>query len=375
MAVLLFLISGTVFAQEKWINKPFEQWPQIALINKVQFKNGERYVHPSFLYAGTGFLVNYKKDTFAVTAKHILWVAKNTKSKTVQINEALKQWVMAPKGNATDSVVIDRLLNEDSTEILEGPSSTILQRDWIVFSVKKTSPRIYPLKPRFSKVKPGEPVYFLSCGYSDSTCKVYTGKILKKLGMDILIERNMNEHTGGSSGSPVIDANGYLIGVLSSASNDGATGKNVAVAVSTEYFRDVLNKKVNLNMPQKDYGELIFTTTLHQGVQKAIELYTRLSKNPKKYYEYNLRSANRNGLREAGQKLIDINRISDAIEILELNTRLNTGYYADYNLLAKAYLLAGNKKEAIKNFELSTQKFNSKEENEAFEELKKLGSH
>ncbi len=371
--MILFLIPGNVFSQhkEKWISKPPEQWPQIALINKVQFHNGDRYIHPSFLYAGTGFLIEYKKDTFAATAKHILWVAKNKRSKAVQINEALKQWTMAPKGNLADSVVINQLLNEDSTEVLEGPSSTILERDWIVFSLKRTSLNIYPLKPRFSEVKPGEKVYVLSCGYSDSTCKVYTGKVLRKLGMDILIERNMNEATPGSSGSPVIDANGYLIGVISSSSSDGQTGKNVSVAVSTEYLHHVLNKKPGMNTPKKDYGELIFTTTLEQGAQKALQLYTNLSNNPENYYTYNLRSADRNGLREAGQKLMDLNHLTEAIEILEFNARID-GFYIHYNLLAKAYLLAGNKKEAIKNYRVSTQKFDNKEENEAFKELSKL---
>jgi tetratricopeptide (TPR) repeat protein len=374
--VLLFFTLLPLFAlpqqKETWITKPSDQWPSIALINKVQFKNGDRYVHPSFSYAGTGFLIDYKNDTFAATAKHILWVAKNKQSKAVQINEALEQWTMSPKGNQADSVVPGKLLNEDSLEVLEGPSSTILERDWIVFSVKRTSPRIYPLKPRFSEVQPGEKVYFLSCGYSDSTCRVYTGKILRKLGMDILIERNMKENTGGSSGSAVIDANGYLIGILSSASNDSQTGKDVAVAVSTEYLLDALNKKAGLNTPKEDYGKLIFATALKQGAQKAIRQYIDLTNNPKNYYTYNLRSANRNGLSEAAQKLIDTNRINDAIEILEFNARINSSYFVNYNLLAKAYLLAGNKKEAIKNYRLSTQKLDSREENEAFKELEKL---
>ena len=115
--VIFWLLPLVCFSQkkEKWMEYPKEQWPQVALINHVQFKNGDQYIHPSFKYAATGFLIDNGKDTLAATAKHVLWIAKNKKSKTVQINAEIDRWIMAPKGNAIDSVVIDKLLNEDST--------------------------------------------------------------------------------------------------------------------------------------------------------------------------------------------------------------------------------------------------------------------
>jgi hypothetical protein len=373
--LLIFCLLPLVcFSQkkEKWIDYPRGQWPQIALTNHVQFKNGDRYVHPSFEYAATGFLIDNGKDTLAATAKHVLWIAKNAKSKTVQVNTELKQWIMKPKGNTTDSVVIDRLLNEDSTEILEGGGSTILERDWIVFSVKNASPDIYPLKPRYTAILPGEKVYMLSCAYKDSACKTYEGKVLKKLGMDIVIEFDMKEPLPGSSGSPIIDANGYLIGIQSSFTSDDKAVKPISVAVSTEYLYKILNKKDRLNHPRKDYGELILKTVLNKGTKEAIQLYTRLTNDPQNYYLYNLRSADRNGLRETGEKLIGLNRVKDAVEILKLNVKENGSFYVDYNLLARAHLLAGDKNEAIKNYQISTTKYDDKENNEAFSELKKL---
>lgn len=360
--------------REKWVDHPKSQWPQIALANHVQFNNGERYIHPSFEYGATGFLIDNGKDTLAATAKHVLWIAKNTRSKTVQINAELKQWVMAPKGNRADSVVIDRLVNEDSTEILEGRGSTILERDWLVFSVKKASPNIYPLKPRYTAVLPGEKVYMLSCAYKDSVCMVYEGRVLKKLGMDIIIEFDMKEGLPGSSGSAIIDANGYLVGIQSSFTSDAKTSKPVGVAVSTEYLYKIVNKKDSLNKPKKDYGELILKTVLNQGVKKAVQLYTSLTNNPKNYYIYNLRSADRNGLREAGEKLIELNKAKEAVEILKLNVKVSNGFYVDYNLLAKAYLLMGDKNEAIKNYQISITKYDDKGGNEAFKELEKLSS-
>lgn len=373
---LLFfcLITLNCLAQkkERWIDKPKEQWPQIALINKVQFKNGDQYVHNSFAYAATGFLINNGKETLAATAKHVLWIAKNKKTKTVALNNELKSWTMFPKGNNKDSASIGSLINEDNTEILEGKNATILERDWIVFSVKNASPNIYPLKPRYTALKQGEKVYILSCAYSDSIATIHEGKILRKQGMDILIERNMKEHLGGSSGSPIIDANGYLIGVISSSSTDSQTGKGVSVAISTEYLRDVLNKKKDLNTPKADYGKLILETVLKEGTQKAIQKYISLSSNPTNYYSYNLRSADRNGLRETGEKLIELKRIKEAIEILKFNAETNPNYFVHFNLLGKAYLLEGNKEDAIKAYQTSTKKYDDKAENEAFKALEKL---
>jgi hypothetical protein len=373
-SLIFFLFPLICLSQqkEKWATSPKDQWPPIALTNNVLFKNADSYIHSSFAYAGTGFLIDTGTDTLAATAKHVLWIAKNKKTTAVQINQELQQWIMKPKGSTTDSAVIDKLINEDSTEILEGQASTVVERDWLIFSVKNVVGNIFPLKLRYSALVPGEKVYIPGCAYNDSICMVYEGKVLRKEGMDILIERNMKEHMGGSSGSPIIDGNGYLIGILSSGALDNKTGKNVTVAVSTEYLYNVLHIKPGLNAPKKDYGELILKTALEKGTKQAISQYIALSNDPGNYYIYNLRSANKNGLRETGEKLIEMGKLKDAIEILEFNAEINGGFYVNYNILAKAYLLAGNKKEAIKNYQISVTKFNDKEENEAFKELDKL---
>ncbi len=368
---MLMCFSLVVFAQQKesWVGKPISEWPKIALINEVQFKNGDRYVHSSFKYAGTGFLISSGKDTLAATGKHILWIAKNKRSKATELNSELKEWVMRPKGDTQDSAVIGELLNEDPNEMLEGRGSTVQDRDWIVFTVKKSSPNLYPLKPRYTQVKPGEKVYILSCAYDDSLCMVHEGKVYQKYGMDILIERDMKTHKGGCSGSPVIDANGYLIGIITGSA--GSKVGNVSVAISTEYLKDVLDKKQGLNEPKKDYGELVYNTVIKEGIAAATKLYQNLVKNPKNYYVYNLRSPNRNGLRETAEKLLAEGRNNDAVEILKFNIKVNLRFYENYNLLGKAELAAGNKAGAIAAYQQSV-KSNDSKDNEAFTALEKL---
>ncbi len=370
----ILLWPYVLYAQEKesWIDLDSEQWPQIALTNHVQFKNGDRYIDPSFEYAGTGFLIDTGSDTLAATAKHVLWVAKNSESLSVEVNEQLDSWIMRPKSETKEHIVIDQLLNEDSTEQLQGYGSSITERDWLIFTVKKTSPNIYPLKPRFSAIKKGEKVYILSCAYEDPHPTVSKGKLLRKEGMDLLLERKSSKNKPGSSGSPVIDARGHLIGILSSATIDHQTGEHILVAVSTEYLEKVLLQKEGFNEPKKDYGALIFDLVLNMGAKVATRKYRSLVKDPRNYYIYNLRSSHRNGLREAGEKLLELNRIKEAIHILKLNAKVQTHFYLHHNLLAQAYVRAGKTRKAIKSYGRSIDAFDDETKNDAFAQLEEL---
>src|SRR6476661_10604320 len=97
---LLIVFSPlSLFSQvrEPWISRPVGEWPQIALTNNIEYKNGDRYIHPSFTYAGTGCLITSGTDTLAVTAKHILLIARNRKTNAVTINKDLLLWSMKPK--------------------------------------------------------------------------------------------------------------------------------------------------------------------------------------------------------------------------------------------------------------------------------------
>lgn len=340
-----------------------------ALTNHVKYKNGDSYIAPDFKYAGTGFVIQDGNKTYAVTAKHVLWIAKNRNSQTVTINNDLKSWVLKPKTGDKDSVVIDKLINDDNTEILEGPGSTIMERDVLVFSVKSITPGIRRLKLRSGNPALGEKVSIIGNPYAEPDTKTYDSRIVARFGLDILID-SPGENFMGISGSPVVDSNGEVIGVFSSASS--YNGKNVVVAISTEYLKNVLDHKKDVNKPKLDYGELIFRTAMTEGAQKAIRQYYELRLDMNNWYVYNLRSANRNGLLEAGERLVEANKLADAIAILEHNTMINSTYFHSYNKLASALALAGNKDEAIKNYKKSIELYGEPEENPAFEELRKL---
>ncbi len=169
--------------------------------------------------------------------------------------------------------------------------------------------------------------------------------------MDLLIERDTGANLPGSSGAPVIDASGHLIGILSASSLDPTTGKNITVAISTEYLRQLLQDQKDYNKPKLAYGVLIFEAVLERGASYGVRLYKRLIVNPKNYYRYDFRSLHENGLRETGMKLIELNRISEAIKILKLNAREYRGHYLNHKILAEPYLRQRKRRKAVRSYQ------------------------
>ena len=53
-------------SKQKWITKPFDQWPIIVLTNAAKLKNGEG------VYGASSYLVKYKGEILACTAQHLL---------------------------------------------------------------------------------------------------------------------------------------------------------------------------------------------------------------------------------------------------------------------------------------------------------------
>ncbi len=78
-----------------------------------------------------------------------------------------------------------------------------------------------------------------------------------------------------------------------------------------------------------------------------------------------------NSLNSTGYNLLSAKRINDAIEVFKLNVKLHPKAWNPYDSLGEALALAGNKKEAILNYEKSLQ-LNPKNENgkKAIQKLK-----
>jgi hypothetical protein len=215
VSLILWLCLTAPLAQsqqsEMWVDKPQKEWPQITMINQIE------YVDKSFPIAACSFLLDAGKDILAVTAKHVLTYFKSGAMTSVSFGDSLKSWIMYPKNNPADSVVIEAIVNGDPGESIDRTIPSGI--DWLLFSIKSRSPNIQPLKFRVNPLQPQEKVYIIGWRYTDKDCPqvIYEGNYVESLDGSVIISTKIlsDNRTPGLSGSPVIDSRGRLIGIMS----------------------------------------------------------------------------------------------------------------------------------------------------------------
>jgi hypothetical protein len=206
-------------------------WPRIAMINQIEYTDKE---HPS---AACGFLVDTGDEILAATAKHVLTYFKAESMDSVFFDGTLKTWRMFPKDSPGDTVLIDRLINEDPQESLERiPSS----RDWLLFTLRETTDAVQPLRLRSTPLEKGETVFVIGWRYPDEgTQRVHPGRFVRMEKGSILVSIDaLKDNTiPGLSGAPVIDSKGYVIGLMSTKAG------NLQRLAPADYARDLLAKR------------------------------------------------------------------------------------------------------------------------------------
>ncbi|MBU8934143.1 MAG: serine protease [candidate division Zixibacteria bacterium] len=218
----------------QWMAKPQSEWPQITMINQIEYTDNN---HP---IAGCGFLLDTGDEVLAATAKHILIYFKSDSMKTVSFDNTLKLWKMFPKDNPDDVVVVGELINENKEELLgEAPTG----QDWLLFTLKKRSQNIQPLKLRSSPMQEGETVYIIGWRYSDKDCPqvIYEGNFVRsEEGSFLITTKELEDNTmPGLSGSPVIDSRGYLLGLMSQKA------EKMERPSSTDYPKMLIGRRTN----------------------------------------------------------------------------------------------------------------------------------
>jgi V8-like Glu-specific endopeptidase len=206
----------------------------IGLINNVSFNNSSFNNSNS----GNSFLVQYKNKTYAITAKHILNLAKTNKMKFVDFEGELKQWKLHPKNDSSKYIILDKLLNTNKTDSLTWSymdNNWDSYNDWLVFSIKENKTKHKPLKFRTDLLKKEENLYVIGWSYKDSvgTQRVYEYKFDKVEGNYYNLKQIKGPKSlGGLSGSPVVDKKGKVIGLVTSGWEDEKTKEVILQATS-----------------------------------------------------------------------------------------------------------------------------------------------
>lgn len=219
ISLFALLIMTACTGQEKVSNKTFEE---ITLVNKIDFFDS-KLDQSRF---SCGFLLQYNNEIYAVTAKHLLKFIKPNGMKTLSFENNIKSWSLYPLENKSETVICDKLLNENKSEILEAKST--YENDWLLFSIKENHSKIKPLHLRTTPLIAGEKLYAVGWTRKMESGKqrVYEFEYYKTISNRILLKDIIvPEQFGGLSGAPVVDEKGMLVGIVSGGTTDPETDK------------------------------------------------------------------------------------------------------------------------------------------------------
>lgn len=220
-----------------------EKPPQYSGVNNIDFY--ESAYNKSF--AGNGFLITVADKLYAITVKHTFFEAKTPEMKHVDIESYVKEWRIHPKQTPHEYVLLGKLLNADVTETID---IKILQKDWLVFEVIENHSSLIPVSIRENPISKGEILTAYGCAYANQkTCQqeTYEGKFLSYESNNLRINMNnlQMDKLRGLSGSPVLDGNNQLVGIVSNVlKSKSGEGFDFAPANLT-YLTGVLKKLPN----------------------------------------------------------------------------------------------------------------------------------
>lgn len=103
-------------------------------------------------------------------------------------------------------------------------------------------------------------------------------------------------------------------------------------------------------MPKKPIAEVLIKTISEEGIDSCIKKYHELKEEHPDDYDF-IESQ----LNNLGYQLISMNKLEEAIEILKLNIEAYPEAYNTYDSMGEAYMIAGEKELAIKNYAKSLE--------------------
>nr|WP_269813748.1 trypsin-like peptidase domain-containing protein [Bowmanella yangjiangensis] len=189
-------------------------------------------------------MLQYQDNIYALTVKHVLLEARIAEMQSVSVKEHVAQWQIRANNANYEPIVLGKLLNEDTSEKLD---IAVLEKDWLVFEVLQRPTFLTPLTLRQTPIEAGEELSAYGCTYSNqATCQqdTYTGHFLTKENNNLRIHMADMEPSKlrGLSGSPVVDKNMQLVGIVSNVMKSSSGDGFDFAPASTDYLIEVLEK-------------------------------------------------------------------------------------------------------------------------------------
>ena len=190
--------------KQSWKKGDYLKDKQIVFTNQYRFKDG-RYA------VGAGsFLVQGKNGPVLCTAKHLLSEAMgiSPKVKTSEFDSKIDYWKVYAKNDElfVDTMMVSKMISTkiDVTDIM------------LMKCTSTKGKNLLALKPRFTRIGSDEELEIIGYEYGDTTGVQSSFKVqYDEYDNGTLIVKSKSIFKAiGMSGSPVIDASGYVVGVL-----------------------------------------------------------------------------------------------------------------------------------------------------------------
>ena len=221
--------SRSELPAEPWMTEPVSEWPDFALTNDIRFTD------TTFSGVANAFLVDTGRDTVGATVKHMFMALRNWRDdiRAIELGDDFVSWHFRSSRDPAWTVR-GRLLNEAPDEPI-GDFARMKDRDWLVFEVDSVPAGVYPLKPRYRPLEPGETIYAVGRSLATRDERDPTPRpirVFRAAGTYYYVQPlDQDADPTRTSGSPVIDGGGHLVGIVS-----GAVGE-LGVVAGVEYLR------------------------------------------------------------------------------------------------------------------------------------------
>ena len=216
--------------KEPWADQPVAEWPKLVFTNDIVFRDT--------VYKGIGnaFLVDTGKDTLGITCKHIFLIFRHDELLTIDPGDNFMEWKVYLKGDESRHILFGDMRNRNPSEKVDA-FNTLKSRDWLIFEVDNVPDGFTPFKIRTRPVQKNEIIYCLGWPYAqkEGSPSLVKMEMYSNMGPYYYVNTlTENVDHGGRSGSPVFDANGYLVGIVS-----GAEG-NLGVICNVNYLEQFI---------------------------------------------------------------------------------------------------------------------------------------